>query len=55
MNALFENVKLMVNKIQGVVTLLVHIMLLENDHYSNTDTSESAAIFLTNKVGSNLD
>jgi type III secretion protein J len=55
MYALSETVSETLNKIPGVLTSRVHIVLPENDPYSNADTEASAAIFLTYKAGSNLD
>jgi type III secretion protein J len=55
MYALSESVASTLNKIPGVLTSRVHIVLPENDPYSDADTEASAAIFLTYRVGSNLD
>jgi type III secretion protein J len=55
MYALSESVALTLNKIPGVLTSRVHIVLPENDPYSDADTEASAAIFLTYKTGSSLD
>jgi type III secretion protein J len=55
MYALSESVASTLNKIPGVLTSRVHIVLPENDPYSDADTEASAAIFLTYKVGSSLD
>ncbi|MDR2776677.1 MAG: type III secretion inner membrane ring lipoprotein SctJ [Puniceicoccales bacterium] len=55
MYALSESVALTLNKIPGVLTSRVHIVLPENDPYSDSDTEASAAIFLTYKPGSSLD
>ncbi|MDR1528633.1 MAG: type III secretion inner membrane ring lipoprotein SctJ [Puniceicoccales bacterium] len=55
MYALSESVASTLNKIPGVLTSRVHIVLPENDPYSDADTEASAAIFLTYRVGSSLD
>jgi type III secretion protein J len=55
MYALSESVASTLNKIPGVLTSRVHIVLPENDPYSDADTEASAAIFLTYKAGSSLD
>jgi type III secretion protein J len=55
MYALSENIAETLNKIPGVLTSRVHIVLPENDPYSDTDTAASSAIFLTYKAGSGLD
>ncbi|MDR2779114.1 MAG: type III secretion inner membrane ring lipoprotein SctJ [Puniceicoccales bacterium] len=55
MYALSESIASTLNKIPGVLTSRVHIVLPENDPYSDADTEASAAIFLTYRVGSNLD
>jgi type III secretion protein J len=55
MYALSESIASTLNKIPGVLTSRVHIVLPENDPYSDADTESSAAIFLTYKAGSNLD
>ncbi|MDR2629264.1 MAG: type III secretion inner membrane ring lipoprotein SctJ [Puniceicoccales bacterium] len=55
MYALSESVALTLNKIPGVLTSRVHIVLPENDPYSDADVEASAAIFLTYRAGSSLD
>jgi type III secretion protein J len=55
MYALSEGIAETLNKIPGVLTSRVHIVLPENDPYSDDDTEASAAIFLTYKAGGNLD
>ncbi|MDR3144158.1 MAG: type III secretion inner membrane ring lipoprotein SctJ [Puniceicoccales bacterium] len=53
--ALSETIADTLNKIPGVLSARVHIVLPENDPYSDSDVESSAAIFLTYKAGSNLD
>ncbi|MDR2737534.1 MAG: type III secretion inner membrane ring lipoprotein SctJ [Puniceicoccales bacterium] len=55
MYALSENIADTLNHIPGVLTSRVHIVLPENDPYSDADIEASAAIFLTYKSGGNLD
>jgi type III secretion protein J len=53
--AMSETVADTLNKIPGVLLARVHIVLPENDPYSDSDVEAKAAIFLTHKAGSNLE
>ena len=55
MYALSEGIAQTLNSIPGVLSSRVHIVLPENDPYSDNDIESSAAIFLTYKAGENLD
>jgi type III secretion protein J len=55
MYALSESVGETLNKIPGVLTSRVHIVLPESDTYADTVTEASASVFLIYKAGSNLD
>jgi type III secretion protein J len=55
MYALSENIADTLNQIPGVLSSRVHIVLPENDPYSDGDVEASAAVFLTYKSGGNLD
>ena len=55
MYALSESIAETLNNIPGVLSSRVHLVLPENDPYSDNDIESSAAIFLTYKAGENLD
>jgi type III secretion protein J len=55
MYALSESIAETLNKIPGVLTSRVHVVLPENDSYADENTEASASIFLTYKAGGNLD
>ncbi|MDR1595566.1 MAG: type III secretion inner membrane ring lipoprotein SctJ [Puniceicoccales bacterium] len=55
MYALSESIADTLNKIPGVLTSRVHVVLPEIDSYADENTEASASIFLTYKAGTNLD